>query len=55
MTPSRTSSEKRAAALRYVPGVLGAVLVIGGAALIAIPLGAIALGVFLLLIDRRLN
>ena len=41
--------------MRYVPGVLGALLVIAGCALILPPLGLIAAGGFLLAIDRRIG
>ena len=41
-------------ALKYIPGVLGALLVIAGAAWILPGLGVIAAGGFLLAIDRRL-
>lgn len=41
--------------MRYVPGVLGAVLIVAGCALILPPLGVIAAGGFLLAIDRRIG
>lgn len=41
--------------LRYVPAVLGALLVVTGLAFIAWPLAIIALGGFLLLVDRRIS
>lgn len=40
---------------RYVPGILGGVLVAVGLALIWPPLGLIAVGLLLLLVDRRIT
>ena len=40
--------------MRYVPGLLGAVLIVAGAAWILPGLGVIAAGGFLLALDRRL-
>ena len=44
----------RGGRVRYIPGVLGALLVIAGAAWILPGLGVIAAGGFLLALDRRL-
>lgn len=41
--------------LKYVPGALGALLVIAGAAWLMPALGVIAAGGFLLAIDRRIG
>ena len=41
--------------MRYVPGLLGAVLIVAGAAWILPGLGVIAAGGFLLAIDRRIG
>ena len=41
--------------VKYVPGVLGALLVIVGAAWLLPALGVIATGGFLLAIDRRIG
>ena len=41
--------------MKFVPGVLGAVLIVAGCALILPPLGLIAAGGFLLAIDRRIG
>ena len=41
--------------MKFVPGALGAVLVCAGLAWIFAPLGVVAAGAFLLLIDRRLS
>ncbi len=41
--------------MKYVPGALGAVLVVVGCALILPPLGLIAAGGFLLAVDRRIS
>lgn len=41
--------------LRFVPGVLGALCVTAGLALIWLPLGLIAVGAFLLLVDWRVT
>ena len=41
--------------MKYVPGALGALLVIAGAAWLLPPLGVIAAGGFLLAIDRRIG
>ena len=41
--------------MKFVPGVLGAVLIVAGCALILPPLGVIAVGGFLLAIDRRIG
>lgn len=40
--------------MKYVPGVLGAVLVVAGLAWLMPALGVIAAGVFLLVVDRRI-
>ncbi|MCP2284871.1 hypothetical protein APR04_003794 [Promicromonospora umidemergens] len=40
--------------VRYLPGVLGALLVVTGAALVYIPAGLLVAGVLLLLLDRRI-
>ena len=52
MTRSRTSTDR---IVRYLPGALGAACIVAGAALIWWPLGLVAFGAFLLLIDRRLG
>lgn len=64
MTRSRTSSDRPKLQIgRYLPGVLGALLVAAGVAVVAgfyfgvIPgagIGVFAVGVFLLLVDRRI-
>ena len=41
--------------MKYVPGALGALLVIAGAAWLMPQLGLIATGGFLLAIDRRIS
>lgn len=41
--------------MRNIPGALGALLVIAGLAIIWWPLGIIAAGLFLLVLDRRLS
>ena len=41
--------------MKYIPGVLGALLVIVGAAWLLPALGVIAAGGFLLAIDRRIG
>ena len=41
--------------MKFVPGVLGAVLIVAGCALILPPLGLIAAGGLLLAIDRRIG
>lgn len=41
--------------LKYVPGALGALLVVVGAAWLMPALGVIAVGGFLLAIDRRIS
>jgi hypothetical protein len=41
--------------LRYVPAVAGVLLVVAGMALFSLPLGLVALGAVLLLVDRRLS
>ena len=41
--------------MKFVPGVLGAVLIVAGAAWLLPPLGLIAAGGFLLAIDRRIG
>ena len=41
--------------MKYVPGVLGALLVCVGLALILPPLAVIAAGLFLLALDRRMT
>ena len=41
--------------MKFIPGILGAVCVVTGLALVAIPLGLIAAGVFLLALDRRIG
>lgn len=51
MTRSRTSSNLA----RYIPGILGAVLVCGGAAVIYWPAGLIIAGLLLLALDRRIH
>ena len=62
MTRSRTSSDRPKFA-RYLPGVLGAALVAVGIAVVAgsylgvivgAGIGVLAVGVFLLLVDRRI-
>lgn len=45
----------RRAAVKYVPGLLGALLVVAGAAWLFPPLGLIAAGGFLLAVDRRIG
>jgi len=57
MTRSRTSTDepKRREIAKYLPGALGAALVVAGLSFIWWPLGLIALGAFLLLVDRRLG
>jgi len=40
--------------VKYVPGVLGALLIVAGAAWILPALGLLAAGGFLLVLDRRL-
>jgi hypothetical protein len=40
--------------VKYVPGVLGALLVVTGVAFIFWPLAVITAGLFLLAVDRRL-
>jgi hypothetical protein len=40
---------------RFIPGVLGALLVSGGLGLVYLPLGLVAAGGFLLWLDRRLS
>jgi hypothetical protein len=40
--------------VKYVPGVLGALLVVAGVAFIFWPLAVITAGLFLLAVDRRL-
>lgn len=41
--------------MRYLPGILGALCIVGGIAWIAPAFGLIAAGVFLLAIDRRIG
>jgi hypothetical protein len=41
--------------VKYVPGVLGALLVCVGLALLLPPLAVIAAGMFLLALDRRMT
>ena len=41
--------------MKFVPGALGALLVCAGLAWVFAPLGLVAAGVFLLLIDRRIG
>ena len=41
--------------MNNIPGLLGAVLVVAGCALILPPLGVIAVGGFLLAVDRRIG
>ena len=41
--------------MRYVPGALGAVLLVAGAALVLPALGLIVAGVLLLALDRRIG
>ena len=41
--------------MRYVPGILGALLVVAGCALILPALGLLAAGGFLLALDRRVG
>ncbi len=41
--------------MRYVPGLLGAALVVAGVAFVFWPAALIAAGVFLLAVDRRLG
>lgn len=41
--------------MKYIPGLLGALLVVVGAAWLLPPLGLIAAGGFLLAIDRRIG
>jgi hypothetical protein len=40
--------------VKYVPGLLGAALVVAGVALLSIPFACIVAGGFLLLVDRRI-
>ena len=40
--------------MKYVPGILGALLVVVGVAFIFWPLAVITAGLFLLAVDRRL-
>ena len=40
--------------MKYVPGILGALLVVVGVGLIFWPLAVITAGLFLLAVDRRL-
>lgn len=56
MTPSPTSSDRKTPQIvRFLPGIVGALLVAVGLTFIWWPLGLIALGVFGLLVDRRLT
>jgi hypothetical protein len=41
--------------VKYAPGILGALLVCAGLALIMPPLAVIAAGMFLLAVDRRMT
>ena len=41
--------------LRLVPGLLGALLVVAGVALLSVPAALVVAGGFLLLLDRRLT
>jgi len=54
MAPIAAVQYVRGGRVRYIPGVLGALLVIAGAAWILPGLGVIAAGGFLLALDRRL-
>lgn len=58
MTRSQTSTDEataRTSLAKYIPGALGAACVVAGVSFIWWPLGLIALGAFLLLVDRRLG
>lgn len=57
MTQSATSSERRARlarAARFVPGVVGAALIVVSLSAVHPVLAGLAAGGFLLLVDRRL-
>lgn len=41
--------------MKFVPGILGALLVCAGLAWVFAPLGVVAAGAFLLLVDRRIS
>jgi hypothetical protein len=41
--------------VRYIPGLLGAALVVAGAAVVFWPAGLVVAGVFLLALDRRIG
>lgn len=45
----------RRTAVKFIPGILGAVCVVTGAAMVLPALGFVAAGVFLLLVDRRVG
>ena len=51
MTRSATSGSP----VRYIPGILGAVLITGGAAVIYWPAALLVAGVLLLLLDSRIR
>ena len=51
MTRSRQSSD----IARFIPGILGAVLLSGGVAVIYWPAGVIIAGLLLLALDRRMH
>lgn len=40
--------------MKWIPGVLGAVLITAGAALVYLPAALVVAGLFLLVVDRRL-
>lgn len=40
--------------MKWIPGVLGAVLITAGAALVYLPAALVVAGLFLLAVDRRL-
>lgn len=41
--------------MRYIPGALGALLVVAGVALFSWPAALVVAGGFLLVVDRRVN
>jgi hypothetical protein len=41
--------------VKYLPGILGALLIVAGVAFVYWPAAFVAAGVFLLLLDRRLD